>query len=53
MPSLRIITTPVEDFIYHTNKKEEVKQKKPQTKSFEEELKIAIEKELKNGRAEE
>lgn len=50
MPSLKIITTPIEDFIYHTNKKEEIKRKKQPSKSFEEELKIAEEKELQNGK---
>lgn len=49
----RIITTPVEDYIYHLNKREDTKkkQKEPST-SFEEELKKA-EKELLDGRAEE
>lgn len=44
----RIITTPVEDYIYHLNKREDTKkkQKEPST-SFEEELKKA-EKEIEN-----
>ena len=46
----RIITTPIEDFIFDLNKHDDrqKKQKKPST-SFEEELQKA-EKELKNDR---
>lgn len=50
---MRIITTPIENFIYDLNKREEAKkkQKEPST-SFEDELKKA-EKELSDGRTEE
>ena len=51
---MRIITTPIENFIYELNKREETKKKqKEPSSSFEKELKIAEEKELKNGRTEE
>ena len=45
---MRIITTPVEDYIYHLNNREELKkkQKEPST-SFEDELKKA-EKEIED-----
>ena len=45
----RIITAPIEDYLYNLNKREEAKkkQKEPST-SFEEELQKA-EKELSNG----
>lgn len=50
---MRIITSPIEDYIYKLNKREETKkkQKEPST-SFEEELQKA-EKELSDGRTEE
>ena len=50
---MRIITTPIENFIYELNKREEAKKKpKEPSTSFEDELKKA-EKELENGRTEE
>lgn len=47
---MRIITSPIEDYVYKLNKREETKkkQKEPST-SFEDELQKA-EKELKNGK---
>ena len=49
---MRIITNPIEDFIYHLNKREEAKKKKKPSTSFEDELKKA-EKEQTDGRTEE
>lgn len=59
MPSLKIITTPIEDYLYHSTREEReeafkfLKNAKKIQESFEKELKIATEKELKNGRTEE
>ena len=50
----RIITTPIEDYFYHSTRKEReaafifLKNAKKIQESFEKELKIATEKELKN-----
>ena len=48
----RIITTPIEDYICNANKREEQKQKKKPSTSFEDELKKAV-KEQTDGRTEE
>lgn len=46
---MRIITTPVEDYLYDLNKREEQKNKKKPSASFEDELKKA-EKEQEDER---